>query len=177
MGRTIPKRTVQKALTVLLIVFLILLLAGLGYYRFFRIGQQSPTPKTNITTTQSGAYVNQTPATPEEKQDAQNTKGTPTPTPTPSNSGKQAVTVVITSADPTNVRAYVQGVIEDGGICTAAFTSGSTVKTGTTTGISNVSYTVCPAIQVAGVEKGTWTLTYSYESKSYSGSANKNVQL
>jgi hypothetical protein len=120
-------------------------------------------------------------ATEEEKQQAadnkdriveeQNNKPQPTqnsPTPTPA---KKQVTVTITNANKDTVNAYVSGIFEDGGTCTATFTQGSTVVTRTSTGFKNVSYTQCAPIAPNLPSGGTWSVVVSYSSAAAEGTS------
>jgi hypothetical protein len=157
---------------------LILVLAG-GYYHYRTGSKSSPIPAQNITTTKSGAYVNLSPATAAERQDSESKKSTGSTSSAQRTAadGKKEVSIVITSSDPSAIKAFVQGVIEDGGTCAATISNGSTTKTGTSSSISNVSYTVCPPIDLGSIGKGSWTLSYTYSSNQYSGAAKKAVEL
>lgn len=159
-----------------LLVVLILALAVGGYYYH---SKHSTTPAKK--TTSQKPYVNLSPATAAEKQPAQNNKLAPHPSTsstnqTSSTSGQQ-VTPVITNDSPSNVRAYIPSIVEDGGTCTATYTQGSVSRTGSSTSVANVSDTVCPAISISGVSGGVWTLTYTYSSSTSKGSVTKQVSL
>jgi hypothetical protein len=91
------------------------------------------------------------------------------PTTNPS-TGKKDVTVIVTSADQSYVRAYAQGIVEDNGACTATITKGSQTYTQTSQGFSNVSQTNC-AIDVSSLQLGSsgWSVVVSYSSATSSG--------
>lgn len=89
-----------------------------------------------------------------------------------SDSNKKAVEPLITRADQTEVRAYVPGVVENGGTCTATLSKGSAVIVKTSEGVANSSVTNCRPINLAGTQfpqKGQWSLTVSYSSDTAAG--------
>lgn len=86
---------------------------------------------------------------------------------TPSSSQK-TVTPVITGVSASEVRAYVQGVVEDGGTCSVTATRGSQTVTGSSSAIANVSTTQCGPISVS-LGSGTWKVVVSYTSSTASG--------
>jgi hypothetical protein len=159
-----------------LVVGLVLLVVlGCGIYL---IKSQFSKPTVAPVTPQGG---NLAAATQEEKQQAadnkdriveeQNNQSQPTQstsTPTPA---KKQVTVTITNTKGNTVNAYVSGVFEDGGTCTATFTQGSTVETGTSTGFKNVSYTQCAPITYNLPNDGTWSVVVSYSSAAAEGTS------
>lgn len=71
--------------------------------------------------------------------------------------------LVITEANGSVVRFYVNGVFEDGGTCTATATQGPQTVTRTSTGFKNVSYTQCPPIQW-NLPSGSWEVVVKYKS-------------
>lgn len=83
-------------------------------------------------------------------------------------SGASTANVIITEASGGVVRAYVSGVYEDGGICTATAVQGSQVVTRSSTGFKNVSYTQCPPIEW-NLSSGTWTIKVTYKSTTAEG--------
>jgi hypothetical protein len=85
---------------------------------------------------------------------------------------KITVTPVITSANVNEVRGYVSGIAEDGGKCTATYTRGATTFTRTSTGILNVSNTICQPIKTSRSDfavSGIWSVTLAYSSSSAEG--------
>ncbi|MES1986673.1 MAG: hypothetical protein V4440_01340 [Pseudomonadota bacterium] len=95
---------------------------------------------------------------------------TATPQPTTAD-GKKLVSVVITDASTANLTAYANGVLEDGGICTATFTQGTTIVTRTSSGFSNVSYTQCAPITPNLPTSGNWSVVVSYSSNTAEGTS------
>lgn len=77
--------------------------------------------------------------------------------------------VILGAATETEMRGYISNVLEEGGICTASYTKGSTVITGTSKGFVDVNKTTCPPISVTGLSRGDWTATLSYKSATASG--------
>src|SRR3990167_7976609 len=151
----------------MLLVALVLVLAvGGSAFAYTRLVDEESSATTGGAGSQPG-YVNLDPPTEEEKQESEahkqslaNDQGASTPT-TPS--GKKQVTPVITSASRSEVNAYVSGVFEDGGTCTATATKDSQTITKDSTGFTNVSYTSCPPIQMS-LPAGTWSVVVSYSS-------------
>ncbi len=169
------KRKTRKFLSnKILLIVAALIIVGIGAALYFN--SRSPTNSgsgtKNAPTT--APYVNLQPATEQEKQQSQAAKDAiaaqQNQTPA-SSSGKKQVTPVIAHADGSSVSAYVGGVLEDGGTCTATFTKGSTVKTFTSQASANVSYTTCGAMTVTGLTSGAWQLVVSYSSSTSAGSS------
>lgn len=96
----------------------------------------------------------------------------------PSGTTKQSVKPVISYASQlytsgaVEVGAYVNGVFEDGGTCTATFKLGSSSFIKSVTAVKNVNAVNCPVMSATANEftpKGTWSVTVSYDSKTASG--------
>ncbi len=123
----------------------------------------------------SPSYVNLNPPTQTEKKETEAHKDALAQNPPPppaAPGGSRQVTPFITSASASTVKAYVSGVVEDGGTCTATFTSSDgTTKTFTSTGAANATNTICTPIQVSGLGAGSWSVVVSYSSTSSSGSS------
>lgn len=115
-------------------------------------------------------YINLGPPTEEQKNPARDNPNPP-PSQTNPSSGKKTVTPVITSADKSEVRAYVPGIVEDGGTCTATFTHGQDTVNASSKAFSNVSYTSCKPITLNGPLNisGKWTVVVSYSSVTSEG--------
>lgn len=134
--------------------------------------------------------INNTPATDAEKQETENTKDhiinqqnkrqdSSNPTVDPS-SNKKSVHVVITSANRNSVNAYVTGIFEDSGTCTAIFKNNNTTLMKTSTGFKNVSYTQCAPIDMDSgfLNSGSWDVTVKYSSAEAEGvSASQNFEV
>ena len=71
------------------------------------------------------------------------------------------------------VRGYLQGVVEDDGICTLTLTNGERSVTATKSGTSNVTDTSCGNVSIAGskLSPGSWKAVLSYASSTSSGSS------
>ncbi len=158
--------------TAVLAAAAVIVLGVLGYWAWHH--KNSSGAATNTSTT--APYVNLNPATNQEKQAADANKNAIVNQQNQSNnsassSGKRSVTPFITSASASSVKAYVNGVIEDGGTCTATFTQGYTTKTFTSSGVANATNTVCTPISVSGLTGGDWSLVVSYSSATAAGSS------
>lgn len=134
--------------------------------------------------TADGQPVNLSPPTKEEKnqndtyKDAIVNDGKPPTNTGTGTTGKKSSAVFITSASASGVNAYVTGVFEDGGTCTATATQGSQVITKTSTGFQNVSYTQCAPISWdTALTSGTWNVTVSYTSSTTSSSQSTIVEV
>jgi hypothetical protein len=100
----------------------------------------------------------------------------------PSSPGtKKQVSVIISNASSSRISAYVSGVFEDGGTCTATFTQGSQKFTRTSAGFENATTTNCTPINLSSSDfpsKGTWNLSVSYSSANAQGtSETKTVEV
>jgi hypothetical protein len=135
---------------------------------------------TSNTTPATPEGVKLAPATPEEKQDADNNKdrivasekngsSSSSSAPTETSNSKKQVTVVITNASGDMLNSYVSGVFEEGGTCTAAFTQGGSTITRTSQGFKNVSYTQCAPITPNLPNNAKWSVVVSYSSNTAEG--------
>ncbi len=95
-----------------------------------------------------------------------------TPPPSPQPAAKKPVKPDIVYAGNGDVRAHVTGVIEDGGTCTAVFTSGGNRVTKSSTGFADATTTTCLPISYSGsaVQPG-WSVTVQYDSASSQGTS------
>jgi len=84
-------------------------------------------------------------------------------------SGNGKINVIISNAGYDSLSAYVTGVFEEGGTCTATFTQGSTTITRGSTGFANVSYTQCAPITPNLPNTNGWSVVVSYTSASGQG--------
>lgn len=150
-------------------VALALLIGGGLIYNQLRGSQYANEP--SASDTQSGDYVNLNPPTEQEKQDAEENKKAlaeePSP-PAPTSNGKKQVNPEITYADHSEVRAYVPGIFEEGGTCTATATKGTQTETASSKGFKNVSYTQCEPIEWS-LPSGVWSVVVSYSSSTAQG--------
>jgi hypothetical protein len=120
--------------------------------------------------------VNLSPPTAEEKQETedhknqlsqQQSQAKPT---TPSSSGNNQTTPIITEATKDRVLAYISGVVEDGGTCTATATMGSTTVSATASAFHDATTTDCAPMEFSSsLASGSWDILVSYSSSSSSG--------
>ncbi len=134
-------------------------------------------PKSNPSPTDTPNSVNLAPPTKEEKQETQKEKeeknqSQPTPT-TTTTDGRKAVTPLISYADASTVSAYVPGIFEEGGACTATFTYQDNKITQTSKGFQNSNYTSCEPLTLQSPLniKGEWEVTVSYSSTRSAGTS------
>ena len=71
------------------------------------------------------------------------------------------------------VSGYVGNAVEDGGICTLALTSGTTVVSAQATGVADARTTSCGAISVerSRLTAGTWSAVLGYASSTTTGAS------
>ena len=176
------KATKSKAKLSVLTGLILLVIAGGSFvaFRYFRhkTASKDSSPKPTET-------INYSPASPVEKKESEDNKdrivdeqNQAQNTPSSAAGTKKSVTPTIVSADSHNVSAYVTGIFEEGGTCTATFTKDSTKNSQTSSGFQNVSYTQCAPISLADglLSSGTWSLVVSYSSSTAEGaSASKQV--
>ena len=144
------------------LVVLAFLISG-GIYLFSR-GDNAPEIKTPSDT----LNVNTQPATEQEKTETeQHKKELPSASDTSISTGqKKTVKPIMTDTSNNSVKAYVSGVFEDGGTCTAVFTKDGKTLTKISTGFEYVSYTQCAPINYESgfLSAGKWTVTVKYSS-------------
>lgn len=149
-----------------IVVAVVILVAAAGFLTYRHYHKTTPT-------TTGDPTIKLAPATPEEKQETEEhkddiVKDQQQPTPPPDT--KKSVTPVITLANKTEVRAYVSGVFEDSGTCTATATQGSKTVTKSSAGFGNVSTTQCtPLTWDTPLGAGTWQVIVRYNSPTASG--------
>ena len=131
-------------------------------------GPDNKTTNNPVGESSNGQDTNLNPTTESEN------KPTEATTPPASSGNKKTVYPVITSASRTEVYAYVSGVLEDGGTCTATATQGSQTKTASAAGFANVSYTSCKPIKIS-LPAGTWSVVVSYSSAGFEGKSSPFV--
>ena len=168
-SRSVFKRFSKRPLLIVGVALVLLVGGGIAYAQF----KDSQSPGADSSESQSGDYINLNPPTDQEKQQADKNKKSlaeePSPPP-PTSNGKKQVTPQIISASLSEVRAYVEGVFEDGGTCTATATSGTQTKTATSKGFKNVSYTQCEPIGWS-LLSGSWSVVVSYSSSNAQGNS------
>ncbi len=109
---------------------------------------------------------------------------TQTATPTPTDKADATVEIVDAYVDSANgviqVIAQISNFSEDGGTCTATFTSGSKTVKVSQPAESNAANTQCHPLEInlGGLPAGQGSITVTYESKKYYGvSAPSSVTL
>lgn len=155
----------------LLAIALAFIFLALGVFTYAQVRDDSvsDTTDSNTATNKDDNYINLDPPTEEEKKSAEDHKNSlADEKPASTTPGSQGVTVTITNASRSEVNAYVTGVFEDGGHCTATATMGSQTKTATSEGFTNVSYTSCAPIKWS-LPSGNWSVVVSYSSSKASG--------
>ena len=126
--------------------------------------------------------VNLEPATAEEKKQAESTKETivkrdeerakQQSQQTTGQNVKPTITYAEQYGDHIEVGGFVGGIFEEGGKCTADLIKNGKTVSGSSTAITNVNSTSCPTIMIPVsnlTEKGSWTVTLTYQSASNSG--------
>lgn len=158
----------------------VLICGGLIYFTFFHETSQSGNG-TQMTTS-DGKKVDLSPANNSDKQSNDANKQAIVSHDEKLNSSSQtpstSSSVVITDVTATSAKAYVQGVFEDSGSCTATASQNSQIISASSQGFENVSYTQCaPMDWQAHLGPGTWAITVTYKSATTNITANKTVQL
>lgn len=173
MARTKPKSRLGLRLVkgrVIAGVSLVVILVGgvLGYAAF---KDTPPAATTSSSGSQENTSVNLGPPSEAEKRETEAYKRSladePTNTPPSSATGKNQVAPIITSGDSSYLRAYINGIVEDGGTCSATFTKGSETVTRTAAGFVDVSKTVC--VVSTNLSAGNWSVILSYSSSQSEG--------
>lgn len=160
------KFTNKHYLVLVLGIVAILIIAGVALN--LRSGNNQTVTKPSA----DGLPVNLSPPTKQEKAETEAHKEnlTQPSQPAPSENKKKQVTPIITNASKREINAYVPGVFEEGGICTATLTKGDKTVTKTSKGFGNVSYTSCEPINIENLlDAGTWSAIVSYSSNAAEG--------
>lgn len=129
--------------------------------------------------------INYAPATPEEKQQVNDTKDKivadqKNAANTPKTSDNKKIVAPIITNTSGLISAYVTGVFEEGGTCTATFVKDGETRSKTSAGFQNASYTQCAPIDLESgfLSKGTWSVVVSYASPTAEGaSVSKNFEV
>jgi hypothetical protein len=188
-NRLTPQRRKTKRLSkksaLILVLFIITGAVLLWFVAFHNSSNHS-----GKTITPEGKKITLSPPTQDEKKAADDAKQAIVKkdeqiknAPQPSTSQLAKVNVVITeptSGNPnkTNVRAYVTGIFEDDGTCTATATQGSTSIVATSTGVANSNYTQCTPMKWSNpLAPGMWTITVTYKSSAAAGSQSTTLEV
>lgn len=160
----------------------VLLVAAVGAFLWQNNRTNSNQQAVDSPKTATEQSIDLSPATEEDRRDSdshkedivqqQNNPPTTSPTVTP------VIDFIGFNDPPTNsqpeVDAHIDGVVENGGICTLTATLGSRSFTKTVTGVRNAQNTSCPAFILSRSDftaTGTWTVQVSYKSANYSGTS------
>jgi hypothetical protein len=169
----------KKTVWLLATLAVVAIIVGLASYLITK-GNDSAFDKTS-----TGHDVNLNPPTPQEKAETEEHKDslaekeeTTTPPAPPTPSGKLAVVPFITFAGQeggdASVSAYIPGIFEDDGTCTATFTKGTLSHSQQSKGFRDFKHTTCAPItapRASFAEGGAWTVILSYSSATASGSS------
>ena len=159
----------------------VLVIAGLVYLGFFHKSNPNPNNGGQITTA-DGKKVDLSPASSTDKQAGDTNKQAIVDRDAKLNSSSmpQAAqsTLIITDATSTAAKAYITGVFEDGGNCSATATQGAQTINAASQGFENVSYTQCaPLNWQSPLGSGAWSVKVTYKSGTTDVSAVKTIQL
>jgi hypothetical protein len=171
--KTKNKKKLQKLVTLLLIPSLLIM----GYFTFaYTTRMFWPFYEASMDITQPPNTINYDPPTDSEIKNSQNAKRTLTEG---SEENSQSVDINISYASYNKaqqafeVDAFVAGVIEGGGTCTAQLTLDEMTVTGSSKGFVDATTTQCRPILIPAneVSSGQWSLTVSYRSGGYTGTS------
>lgn len=132
--------------------------------------------KTTSTADKTEDGIDYSPATQEEKADSDRQKEVDAgrdDTP-PSNNVTPVIVDASQYGDEIEIRAYVPGIVEDGGTCTIKITKGQSTVTERTEALQDASNTSCVSVAIPRSEfssAGQWSVVVSYSSAKYSGSS------
>lgn len=170
----------------LIFLGVVIVLVGIGAAAYYFSNRDSSESNSKAGKTATGYDVNLDPPTEQEKEETEANKeevskeqettkdGSSTP-PAPDTTTRQPyITYASQVEDIVEVGGYVLGIFEAGGTCKATFTKGTSVITGTSTGIEDADHTTCPPVSVPVTrftEKGVWNVTLSYTSKTTNGTS------
>lgn len=174
------KMPLRKLHLVAIILIAALLLGGFMFYKTQK--QENTTSSPPISADTKGNDVNFNPPSEAEISDTEQHKkelaNDTLPSTGNTTDGRKVVSPVISYVDKTTVNAYVTGIFEEGGTCTATLTKGSKTITKTSTGFQNASYTQCAPMDLTGssIESGDWSVVVSYSSSTASGKSETLVK-
>lgn len=172
-------------------------LAGLVIVSLLAGGWLLQSKRNNTSPAQAGTKaadsIKYAPATPQEKQQAEDrkdeiirdqAKAEEAANAPKTSSGKKAVTPVITYATykdgMAEIQAYIPGLFEDGGSCTLTLTQASQTVTKQVPALANVSTTDCQRFNVPRADfpaSGTWKVIINYSSTTAEGASSQNTTL
>lgn len=147
-------------------------------------GGPSPQPTTTQSPSTDNDYVNMQPAAPAEQADSDEHKqaslpnSDTSPTPAPSTQGVTPIIVDASQYDAqVEVRAFVPGIVEDGGTCTIAFTGPAGKVTKQVSANADATTTRCQNLTLKSTDlrpTGTWRVSVAYKSANAQGESQES---
>lgn len=176
------KKSASKPLLVILSVFLLVII-GTAIIYVSRNNHASKKDEINTSTSVDAIeQVNHNPPTPQEIKETRDHKDSlGNMQNNDTGSQKKQVTPTIVSAGvyegTFEVSAYVDGIVEDGGTCTAILTKDSIKKEVSVRSEKDVSKTLCPTIVFSNgeISAGSWSVRVTYDSSIATGSSSVQV--
>lgn len=168
------------------IVIIAVLLVALGTIGYIKNWWHLKAADTNITSKQDDSGKSSSIDTTDNQAVGEKAEpGNSTSTSQNSNNDKKVVQVGVTSSTVANgsltIRAFVQGVIEGTGTCTATLTKAPDTVTASSAGFIDATTTQCTPISINlsdFKETGIWNLVVSYSSDTSNGvSASSEVHI
>jgi hypothetical protein len=167
-------------------VVLVLLIGGLSVYLYKR--HYANHVAASPVSSNPADHIKYAPATAEEKQQSEQKKDdivkAKSEADKSNSDGKKAVEPVITLANYSNssatIQAYVPGIYEDGGTCTAVLTQAGQSVTKSAPAFANATTTDCQHFSIPRSEfpaAGTWTVKVSYGSSTAEGSSTQTSSI
>lgn len=165
-------RSKKLGIIIALVIFIIVVSSILYVFVFNKNFFGNNTP--NTTPTQE---INYNPPTSQEIKESEDIKrNTVDPQNTTQNTTKVNVIIANTFVNGSNleIRAFIPGVVENNGTCTANLSKGSNTVTGSSKVFADATTSQCEPITIAlnkFPQSGTWSLTVSYSSEKYTGTS------
>ena len=171
-------KSLKKRGLIISLLLILLVISGVVWNIKYKNSstKQTTTPH-NTNSSGNKPSINYNPPTQADIQQTDELKNSVTNPPkvvTTTDNSKKKVTPMISNADSKHVSAYVLGVFEEGGTCTATVTQGSLIFSRTSKGFENSSYTQCTPIDISTggiIETQKWSLTVSYNSSTAEGTS------
>jgi len=179
-----PKKNKLHSKKSILISTLTLLTVGIGIYYAVVHRNNKDVSEALIQTEETG-YINLSPPTEQDAQEADQNKeriSQPEKEEEPDDPSTNSASLIITYAGQYNgdveAASFVQGTFEDGGRCIYALSKDLVIIEKTSTGVADVSNTLCPAVKFPRTEipsPGDWNLKVTYESASTAAASDVKV--
>lgn len=166
----------NKVITITIVLILVTVVGA--YYLFIITRESAPINDSKNNDTQASLeIIKESPATDQEKAESQTAKEELVNNPNTrviESGGRKQINVVITDYSPTVIGSFIEGVVEDGGVCTATFTKDSSSFNKVVSAIANVSTSQCERVSLSPSDfpsKGLWSASISYSSSSSTGTS------